>query len=252
MQGTRPRLHGCGSSRIAIWIWPRECPICSTPAAIHRPYLPAIARTSIIMAASRCTRRPSAVLYNIFFTATTTTNTVPTFLAPAFASSQSSAFSTTRPAPSKIGRAPLSLPPEVKFTVFPAASPQSGSQRVMRASPGSRVAIEGPRGKMEVEMPAFMSIEGDERTKTLRILDATDARQREMWGTQLAAVYRGEIAWLTELCRHRPRIPSKSHLGCQRRPYCYPTTSWGGLPSDCRGESRHEAAGVSWSEIRFT
>jgi len=37
---------------------------------------------------------------------------------------------------------------------------------------------------MSYDIPAYMSIEGDEaaKTRTLSILDAEDRKQREMWG----------------------------------------------------------------------
>ena len=39
-------------------------------------------------------------------------------------------------------------------------------------------------GTMKMDIPAYMSIEANEesRTRTLSILDANDRKQREMWG----------------------------------------------------------------------
>lgn len=44
--------------------------------------------------------------------------------------------------------------------------------------------MEGPLGKMQMPIPAYMSIATNEeaRTRTLSILDAEDRKQRQMWG----------------------------------------------------------------------
>lgn len=44
--------------------------------------------------------------------------------------------------------------------------------------------MEGPLGKMNLSIPAYMSIQPDEakRSHTLNILDEDDRKQREMWG----------------------------------------------------------------------
>lgn len=47
---------------------------------------------------------------------------LPSFLLPAFHRS----FTTTSPCPSQIGRAPLTIPPEVKFSVLPATVQKGG------------------------------------------------------------------------------------------------------------------------------
>jgi len=65
---------------------------------------------------------------------------LPSFLVPAFpASSRSFSASTTRP--SQIGRAPLSIPPEVNFSVLPAPTKKN-----VRYPGGSIVCIDGPLG----------------------------------------------------------------------------------------------------------
>jgi large subunit ribosomal protein L6 len=92
-------------------------------------------------------------------------------------------FSTTRLCRSKIGSAPLSLPQEVKFNITPSAVVEAG-RGVSRDGQGSMVEISGPLGTMKMHIPAYMSIEANEesRTRTLSILDANDRKQREMWG----------------------------------------------------------------------
>ncbi|EMC99716.1 hypothetical protein BAUCODRAFT_101733 [Baudoinia panamericana UAMH 10762] len=138
------------------------------------------------MATARCCRRPSSsALQSVFATTSAQHATLPSFLVPALASHpQTSAFSTTSQCRSKIGRAPLSLPPEVKFTITQsAASGRSGG--ISRTQPGSVVNIEGPKGTLSVAIPPYMSVLGDDATgiRTLSILDAEDRKQREMWGT---------------------------------------------------------------------
>lgn len=55
---------------------------------------------------------------------------------------------------------------------------------VSRDGQGSIVEISGPLGTMKMNIPAYMSIEANEesRTRTLSIQDANDRKQREMWG----------------------------------------------------------------------
>ena len=92
-------------------------------------------------------------------------------------------FSTTRLCRSKIGSAPLSLPPDVKFSILPQTVVKTG-RGVSRDGQGSIVEISGPLGTMKMNIPAYMSIEANEesRTRTLSIQDANDRKQREMWG----------------------------------------------------------------------
>lgn len=93
-------------------------------------------------------------------------------------------FSTTRLCRSKIGSAPLSVPPEVKFNIIQPAALRAGKQAISKEEQGSTVEISGPLGTMKYEIPAYMSIQENEdnRTRTLSILDANDRKQREMWG----------------------------------------------------------------------
>lgn len=92
-------------------------------------------------------------------------------------------FSTTRLCRSKIGGAPLSIPPEVKFNILPPAALRKG-QTVSADGQSRTVEISGPLGTMKYDIPAYMSIQENEenRTRTLSILDANDRKQREMWG----------------------------------------------------------------------
>jgi large subunit ribosomal protein L6 len=75
----------------------------------------------------------------------------------------------------------------VKFTVTqtpPSRASGSWSVRQAARGQGSTVEIEGPKGRMRYEIPAYMTLSGEEgdRVRTLSILDAEDRKQREMWG----------------------------------------------------------------------
>lgn len=107
---------------------------------------------------------------------------IPAFLLPAF-HQQSSSFSTSSPCQSKIGSAPLSLPPDVNFHIVEAPVQKKGA-RVSRTQEGATVHIEGPLGKLSMPIPAYMNIISDEakRTYSLSILDQEERKQREMWG----------------------------------------------------------------------
>ncbi|SMQ49640.1 unnamed protein product [Zymoseptoria tritici ST99CH_3D7] len=142
------------------------------------------------MAASRqCVRSLRASINNTT-TLPTREITLPTFLVPAFAvpsRQRTSHFSTTSRSHSKIGAAPLSIPPEVTFrTIQP--PPPANNARMSRTQRGATVEIEGPLGKMSYPIPAYMSVEVNEdaRTRTLSIQNAEDRQQRAMWGTTRA------------------------------------------------------------------
>ena len=78
---------------------------------------------------------------------------IPPFLLPAFPSRcPVRHFSSSRKCPSRIGRAPLSIPPEVKFQVIPATPKTEG--RISRTQPMSTVNIEGPLGGLS----SFLSL----------------------------------------------------------------------------------------------
>lgn len=136
----------------------------------------------------RCSRVSNA-LKSVFLSAVRPSDaaSLPGFLVPAYVSCRTtyppfSKFSTTAAPRSKIGRAPLSIPPEVKFNVTPL---QQQQQRMNLSSEvGSRVEIEGPRGKTIVDVPPYICITGSEggRLQSLTVQNAEERRQREMWG----------------------------------------------------------------------
>ena len=55
---------------------------------------------------------------------------------------------------------------------------------MVRTEPDRHVEIQGPLGKLSVEIPPFMSIAENEetRTRSLNIIDANDKKQKAMWG----------------------------------------------------------------------
>ncbi len=69
--------------------------------------------------------------------------TIPAFLLPAFPNGTLRGFSTTSTRQSQIGRAPLSIPPEVNFSVLPPAL-KKGQWSALK--PGNTIEIEGPLG----------------------------------------------------------------------------------------------------------
>ena len=140
--------------------------------------------TPISMYSPACRRalRPSTIC-----TATQSASefTLPGFLVPAFTQrwQQRANFSATRSEKSKIGSAPLTLPPDVTFNIIQTPAVAQG-RGMSRTQPGAVVEIQGPLGKMSYPIPAYMTIQHDEaaKTHTLSILDQKERKQREMWG----------------------------------------------------------------------
>ncbi|KAF2130580.1 60S ribosomal protein-like protein L6 [Dothidotthia symphoricarpi CBS 119687] len=115
----------------------------------------------------------------------TSTDSIPTFLLPALQRPTSSrTFTTTAPCQSKIGSAPLSVPPGVTFNVLAPSTRGRGS----RVQPMSTVQIKGPLGELSMEVPPYLNINQDPTLSgpTLTIADSTDAKQKAMWGTMRA------------------------------------------------------------------
>ncbi|ORX95137.1 60S ribosomal protein-like protein L6 [Clohesyomyces aquaticus] len=129
-------------------------------------------------ARQRCARRAISI-------AKSPAVSIPAFLLPAFSSAATSnSFSTTTPCFSKIGSAPLSVPPEVSFKVVAPPARSKGS----RTQPMSTVHIKGPLGELSHPVPPYVNIDQDPSLPgpTLTVQDSTDAKQREMWGTTRA------------------------------------------------------------------
>lgn len=93
------------------------------------------------------------------------------------------AFSTSNPCQSKIGRAPLSVPPEVQFEIIPPVVARKGKTS-SRNVKGATVHVKGPLGEMSYTVPPFVEIvrETTGGPPIVKVLDADVRKQREMWG----------------------------------------------------------------------
>lgn len=147
----------------------------STPASGNLPgQLPARKQTTMLAPVRSSAVRGLAVAESI-----------PAFLLPAFQRPAARrAFTTTTPCGSKIGSAPLSIPPEVSFQVIP---PPARSVRGARALANTKVVVKGPLGEVAMEVPAYVKIDQDPKLPgpTLSVEDSRDAVQRAMWGMWL-------------------------------------------------------------------
>jgi large subunit ribosomal protein L6 len=106
---------------------------------------------------------------------------IPAFLVPAFQSS-ARAFSATTSTQSQIGRAPLSIPPEVNFSVTYPTAPKNARPSPEQLRP--TVKVEGPLGTLSMTIPTFVNIEHDTVAKKafVTVEDREVRKQREMWG----------------------------------------------------------------------
>lgn len=109
--------------------------------------------------------------------------TLPAFLVPAFQTAPPRRqFSSTPYRPSKLGRTPISIPPGVELTI--------GEPRVKKDPttylriPKRTVTVTGPLGKLDLEIPPFLTIDHDEASKRaiLSIENRDIKKQMEMWG----------------------------------------------------------------------
>lgn len=125
-------------------------------------------------------------------------SSLPVFLAPAFSSSRSQCFSTTSPTQSRIGGAPITIPPEVSFKLVDL--PETFTRTRGKDIPKIAAEIKGPRGmscellsvgcmlmisgEMSLKIPSFLNIARDEAGEkaTLTVLDTEIPHQRAMWG----------------------------------------------------------------------
>ncbi|KAI1402786.1 ribosomal protein L6 [Hypoxylon fuscum] len=117
--------------------------------------------------------------------------TLPAFLVPAFQTAvPRRPFSNTTNRPSKLGRTPISIPPGVELAI--------GEPRVKKDAtsylriPKRTVTVTGPLGKLDLEIPPFLTINHDEtaRRALLSIENNEIKQQMEMWGTTWAYLNR--------------------------------------------------------------
>ncbi|MCJ1443040.1 MAG: hypothetical protein MMC23_003537 [Stictis urceolatum] len=115
---------------------------------------------------------------------------IPDFLVPVFSFTKAKRlFSNSPTIASRIGAAPLSVPSEVNLRLLdPIAARSSGI--VSKSRDVQVLEVEGPSGKMSVEVPSYMTFsqDVDSRKATLSIDDKSVRKQREMWGTTRAVL----------------------------------------------------------------
>ncbi|KAL2012305.1 hypothetical protein VTN00DRAFT_5023 [Thermoascus crustaceus] len=112
---------------------------------------------------------------------------LPAFLVPAFSQPlRAQCFSTTSPAQSRVGGAPISIPPEVSLKFIDL--PQTQVRGRAKETPKTAIEVNGPKGQLTLQIPPFVSVFHDEslRKATLSVQDSTEAHQRAMWGTMRA------------------------------------------------------------------
>ncbi|KAI0816200.1 54S ribosomal protein L6 [Xylaria sp. FL0064] len=116
--------------------------------------------------------------------------TLPGFFVPAFQASPRRQFSNSASKSSKLGRIPISIPPGVEIAI--------GEPRAKRDPttylriPKRTVTVSGPLGKLDLEIPPFLTIHHDEaaRKASLTIENTELKQQKEMWGTTWAYLNR--------------------------------------------------------------
>jgi large subunit ribosomal protein L6 len=110
--------------------------------------------------------------------------TLPGFLVPAFqASPPRRQFSNTSSRASKLGRTPISIPPGVEISIGEPKAKKDATTylRILKRT----VTVTGPLGKLNLEIPPFLTIDHDEAAKkALLSIENTELKeQKEMWGT---------------------------------------------------------------------
>jgi len=119
--------------------------------------------------------------------ATASSFTISSFLLPSFSFSSLRMFSAFPHRLSHIGRAPLSIPPEVNFTILTPPPPPK-NRRSPSSVTQSTVEVEGPLGQLSLLIPSFVEVQHDAaaRKVVVSVADAEIKQQREMWGTTRA------------------------------------------------------------------
>ncbi|OJJ64133.1 hypothetical protein ASPSYDRAFT_84157 [Aspergillus sydowii CBS 593.65] len=92
-------------------------------------------------------------------------------------------FSTTPRVQSRVGGAPVSVPPEVslKFIDLPQTTARGTSQDQAKTA----IEVTGPLGQLTLNIPPFLKVAHDESLQkaTIEVEDREVAHQRAMWGT---------------------------------------------------------------------
>ncbi|EPS33795.1 hypothetical protein PDE_08757 [Penicillium oxalicum 114-2] len=124
-------------------------------------------------------------------------STLPLFLTPAFSPARTQCFSTTTPMQSRVGGAPISVPPEVSFNLVDL--PKSVMQVRGKDKPKYSAQIKGPKGEMSITIPSFLTVNYDAASlkATVSVDDAEEPHQRAMWGT-MRALLQNHITGVSE------------------------------------------------------
>lgn len=95
-------------------------------------------------------------------------------------------FSTSSNKFSYVGRAAISVPTEVKFTLL--SPSRRGQTTASHEETHPRAEIEGPLGKLSLSIPSFVNIDYNEEARKLSISvqNKESKIQRAMWGTMRA------------------------------------------------------------------
>lgn len=95
-------------------------------------------------------------------------------------------FSTSSTRTSYVGRAPISVPPEVKFVLIPPT--KNAQSTASHEAAHAKAEIEGPLGKLTLSIPSFVNIKYDEGVRKLcvSVHNQDSKAQRAMWGTMRA------------------------------------------------------------------
>lgn len=176
-----------------------------------------------------------------------TTESIPLFLVPAFQHPAAArGFASTAPCQSKIGSAPLSIPPGVTFKV----NAPSVKGRGARTKAMSTVQIKGPLGELSMDIPAYVNINQDPALSgpMLTVEDTTDKKQKAMWGAHPDP----NISHPFQLtfARDNSRLPPKPHPRRQRGPFRDSPLQWCRLSFDRRDHCYDNPTRIPWSAIR--
>jgi len=115
---------------------------------------------------------------------------LPSFLVPAFQSVPTRRLSASARSQSKLGRTPLSIPPGVELLI--GEPTVKNDLTTYLKLPKRTVTVQGPLGKLDLEIPPFVHIDHDvaARRANLSIEDQNVRQQKEMWGTTWAHLNR--------------------------------------------------------------
>ncbi|KAI1419653.1 54S ribosomal protein L6 [Xylaria sp. FL1777] len=116
--------------------------------------------------------------------------TLPGFLVPAFQAPSRRHFSNTTSKSSKLGRIPISIPPGVEIAIGEPIAKKDPTTYLR--IPKRTVTVSGPLGKLDLEIPPFLTIHHDQAaSKAVLSIENQDLKQqKEMWGTTWAYLNR--------------------------------------------------------------